>query len=123
MLGERIRERRQELGLTLRQLGELADLSASFLSLVEKGRTSPSIASLQRIAAALQVPIFDFLDNNRHLDPVVRRAERKKLSFPDSQISYDLLCPTPTCKIMGLLIRLEPELLCKLLVCASPRSN
>jgi len=109
MLGEKIRQRRTALGLTLRRLGEETDLTASFLSQVEKGQTSPSIASLQRVAAALQQPIFAFLeDDDSPLDPVVRRDERKKLIFPDSQIAYDLLCPSPTCKIMGLQISLEP---------------
>lgn len=108
MLGHRLRQRRKELGLTLRQLGELTDLTASFLSQVEKGQTSPSIASLQRIAGALQVPIFYFLNDNAPPNPVVRRQERKKLVFPNSRIAYDLLNPDLTRKMMGLLIRLEP---------------
>jgi len=55
-LGPRIRELRIERGLTLKQLGAKASLSHPFLSQVERGLAAPSIAALQRIASALQVP-------------------------------------------------------------------
>ncbi len=55
-LGARIRALRLERGLTLKQLGARASLSHPFLSQVERGLAAPSIAALQRIARALQVP-------------------------------------------------------------------
>ena len=61
MVGERIRQRRKELGYSLRELGSRTNLTASFLSQVENSRSSPSLASLQRIATALGVPMFAFL--------------------------------------------------------------
>ena len=60
-LGDRVRERRQQLGLSLRDLAERSELTASFLSQVERGVTSPSIDSLRRVANALDVPVFHFL--------------------------------------------------------------
>ena len=55
MLGERIRIRRRELGLTLVQVAERADLSHPFLSQIERGLAQPSMASLHRVAQALGV--------------------------------------------------------------------
>ena len=52
-VGRRIRKLRIERGLTLRQLEALADLSATHLSDIERGQTSPTLGSLMRIAAAL----------------------------------------------------------------------
>ena len=61
MVGEHIRQRRKELGYSLRQLGTRTSLTASFLSQVENDQCSPSLTSLQRIATALEVPMFAFL--------------------------------------------------------------
>lgn len=52
-LGEAIRRRRRDVGLTLVQLADLASLSQPFLSQVENGRAQPSMVSLGRIARAL----------------------------------------------------------------------
>jgi len=52
-VGRRIRRVRLERGLTLRQLEELADLSDTHLSDIERGRTSPTLGALMRIATAL----------------------------------------------------------------------
>lgn len=51
--GERIRARRKERCLTLRQLGAMTSLSNGALSQHETGQHSPSLALLARIAAAL----------------------------------------------------------------------
>ena len=52
VLGSRIRERRKELGLGLQALADQTGLTASFLSLVERNLTSPSLDSLIKIAEA-----------------------------------------------------------------------
>ncbi len=60
-IGNRIRELRQARGLTLQSLAEACALSQSMLSLVERGRASPSIGSLIVIANALGVPMSDLI--------------------------------------------------------------
>jgi transcriptional regulator with XRE-family HTH domain len=52
-LGAEIRRRRLDAGLTLVQLAERSGLSQPFLSQVENDRSQPSMASLVRIAQAL----------------------------------------------------------------------
>lgn len=56
-LGARVRALRRERGLTLKGLGRLAGLSHPFLSQVERGLARPSIGSVERIAAALDVSV------------------------------------------------------------------
>lgn len=107
MFGQKIRERRQELKLNLRELGELTDLSASFLSQVENDQTEPSISSLQRIAAALKVPIFAFLNGADPSGRIVRREARKKLGFPNPHVQFELLTEDLTRQMAGFLIRLK----------------
>ena len=91
--GNRIRARRQELGLSLRELAEQVGLTASFLSQIERDLTSPSIESLRKISDALEVPIFHFLLEVDKKSPVVRRGERLTLTLPNSDLSYKLLTP------------------------------
>ena len=107
-IGERIHTRRKELGLSLRDLGEQAAVSASFLSQVENDQVSPSLNSLQSIATALQVPMFYFL-NDAPSGEIVRADKRRKLYFADSQIGYDLLTPDFSRQMMAFIIRMEPR--------------
>ena len=51
--GDRLRRRRQELGLSLRELGSRVGVSASMLSQVENGRCRASVATLYRLVNEL----------------------------------------------------------------------
>jgi transcriptional regulator with XRE-family HTH domain len=62
-IGNRVRELRQARRLTLQQAAKLAGLSPSMLSLVERGRASPSIGSLVVIANALGVTLSDLVSS------------------------------------------------------------
>ncbi|MDP2871073.1 MAG: helix-turn-helix transcriptional regulator [Bacillota bacterium] len=55
LLGCELRRRRQDLGLTISALAAKAHLSPSFVSEIEQGKKLPSLASLDRIAAALGI--------------------------------------------------------------------
>jgi transcriptional regulator with XRE-family HTH domain len=61
-LGETLRQLREAAHLSLRALAEKTGFSASFLSQVEHGQASPSIASMERIAAALGVTMGQIFD-------------------------------------------------------------
>ncbi len=106
--GDRIRERRESQGLSLRALGSKVGLSGSFLAQVERGYANPSIESLQQIANALAVPIFYFFTETRAVERVVHEDSRRRLHFPDSNITYELLQPTLDHKSLGLVIRIGP---------------
>lgn len=107
-IGKQLRLRRKEMGLSLRELGEMAGVSAGFLSQVENDQVSPSLNSLQSIATALEVPMFFLLDDGQGGE-IVRGKQRRKLYFRDSQIGYDLLTPDFSRKMMAFIIRLEPH--------------
>jgi transcriptional regulator with XRE-family HTH domain len=107
-LGQRIRERRKQLGLSLRQLAGEAGLTASFLSQVERGLASPSIDSLRAISRALDVPMFYFLLEPNDHNPVIRHDQRRKLVIPQTGITYELLSPINR-KMEVVLTKLDPE--------------
>ena len=81
-VGERLRSLRIARRRTLRDVAERAGLSESFLSQVERGRASASVASLRRIADGLGVSIADLFQPSGPTQPrVLRRDERPTLAF------------------------------------------
>ncbi|MBI4731283.1 MAG: helix-turn-helix domain-containing protein [Chloroflexi bacterium] len=107
LIGQKIKERRTEISLSLRELGVLTSLSASFLSQIENDLTDPSISSLQKIARALKVPMFTFLNGREQPEQVVRHNARKQLSFPNPHVQFDLLTNDLNRQMAGFLIRLK----------------
>ena len=81
-VGERLRELRRFRRATLRTIADRSGLSESFLSQVERGRSSASIASLRKIAEALGVSMADLFGPDGVPGPkVLRRADRPALAF------------------------------------------
>jgi transcriptional regulator with XRE-family HTH domain len=81
-VGERLRAIRQLRRLTLREVAEAAGVSESFVSQLERGRSNASVATLQRLAAALGIEISDlFADEQRSGPYVLRRHERQQLEW------------------------------------------
>ena len=82
-LGHRLRELRRQQALSLRALAEKSGLSANTLSLIENGKTSPSVATLQQIAFALNIPITAFFEVQVNHEPVIytKSDERIRTAF------------------------------------------
>ncbi len=57
-LGVKVRAARKANGLTLRELGELVELSTSYLSDIERGRTDPSFKNVCKLSDLLQIELF-----------------------------------------------------------------
>jgi transcriptional regulator with XRE-family HTH domain len=56
-VGQRLRGLREERDLSIRALARESGLSANALSMIERGKTSPSVSTLYKVADALNVPI------------------------------------------------------------------
>jgi mannose-6-phosphate isomerase-like protein (cupin superfamily) len=52
--------------------------------------------------------MFTFLDGDAPTELVVREGARKKLTFPESRIAYELLTNDLSHQLAGFVIRLEP---------------
>lgn len=62
MVGERVQFYRKERGLSLTVLADLAGVSKSYLSAIERGvQSNPSIHFLEKISSVLDVPMDSFL--------------------------------------------------------------
>ena len=95
-VGDRLRAIRHLRRATLKSIAERAGLSESFLSQVERGKTSASVASLARIAAALGVNVADLFEpvGLRAHPRVLHRESRPALEFGNLGRKY-LLTPRP----------------------------
>lgn len=69
-IGDQLRARRRERGLSLRDLADRLGVSPSLISQIERGRANPSVSTLYAIAAELDASLDELLFNDR------RPAER-----------------------------------------------
>lgn len=70
-VGKKLRSLRKARRLSIRALAELSELSVNTLSLIENGKTSPSVNTLHQLAQSLNVPITAFFENEQHKKRVV----------------------------------------------------
>jgi transcriptional regulator with XRE-family HTH domain len=60
-IGVRIKTLRKKRGMTQQELAFLCNFEKSNMSRIEKGKTNPTILTLQKISKALKVPLEDLL--------------------------------------------------------------
>jgi transcriptional regulator with XRE-family HTH domain len=82
-IGRCLREHRIKRGFSIRFLAEQSGLNVNTLSLIENGKTSPSVSTLQQLASALDVPIqaffeIDMVENNLSYQ---KAGQRPRLTF------------------------------------------
>ncbi len=82
-VGNRLRQLREGRKVSMRTLAQMSGLSANALSMIERGRTSPSVSTLYRLADALSVPVTDFFspESSRKKVVFLKADERTRLPF------------------------------------------
>jgi len=87
VVGERVRDARRTLGLTMAQFAEVAEISLGMVSKIEHGQTSPSLSTLTRLAHAAGVPITAFFRglDEEHDVVIVRAGERMEILHEGSR--------------------------------------
>lgn len=107
-LGTRIRSLRQARHLTLRDVAEHAGVTESFLSQVERDVTSPSIATVQRIARALDLSIAQLFAEDADAGRVVRRDARRRIAYPGLRAVDEFLTSNMAGRLQVILSTIEP---------------
>lgn len=93
-VGERIRQLRLGLGMSVRTLATKTGFSPSLISQVEHGQVTPSIGSLERIAMALGVTLGKFFaEPGTNTTGLVRATARQTVTSTWSQVSIEPLGP------------------------------
>lgn len=107
-LGSRIRTLRQARQLTLRDVAERSGVTESFLSQVERDVTSPSIATVQRIAHALGLTIAQLFAEEPVTGRVVRREARRRIDYPGLKAVDEFLTADTNGRLQVILSTIEP---------------
>lgn len=94
-LAVRLRDLRAQHGLSLDALAERAGVSRSMISLVERGESSPTAATLHRLAAGLGVTMHDLFADTVQQDasPLAVRARQPLWRDPDTGYTRRELSP------------------------------
>jgi transcriptional regulator with XRE-family HTH domain len=80
-IGTKVKALRQQRGLSLRALAELCGLSANTISLIERGVSSPSVATLHQLATALGISIGAFFEETDSQSSIILiRSDRRSRS-------------------------------------------
>jgi transcriptional regulator with XRE-family HTH domain len=92
-LGRRIRKLRLERRMTLKQVEQASSLSATHLSEIERGRTSPTIGALVRIARALEKDASYFIERDERAETAYVTREKAHTLTPAQGVTAEALTP------------------------------
>ena len=109
-VGHRLRELRNERELSIRALAERSGLNVNTFSLIENGKTSPSVSTLQQIAAALEVPMTAFFETEVPKNSVayIVARNRPRLAFAHGTLE-DLGAGLTNRAVEPFVVTLEPH--------------
>ena len=82
-VGTRLRQLREERSMSMRSLATASGLSANALSMIERGKTSPSVSTLYKLADAMGVPITTFFGEQSSKQQVIfiSAQQRPRVAF------------------------------------------
>lgn len=107
-LGRKVRSLRESRGLSLKLLAERAGVSESFVSQIERGVANPSVASLRRLAEALDASVGSLFEGPATLGRVIRPQDRARLVDPARRWEDFLLTPREAKRLQVILSVIEP---------------
>lgn len=100
-LGFRLRELRKSRGVSLAEVAEGTGISASFLSMVEKGKSDITVSRLMRLVRWFGVSVADLVqDTSTSVVQVVRSDRRRSVHLTDEKISIQVLAADGRHKMM-----------------------
>ncbi len=94
-IGQKLRKLRHDRRLPLKEVAAGTGLSASLLSMVERGERNLSVDNLKRLAAFFKVSVVEFFRNGAPggTTRLVARGQGRKFTLPDNGIILELLVP------------------------------
>ncbi len=116
-VGKKIKKLRKEKKMNAKVLAKEAGISYGMLSLLESGSTQGSVETLRKIAKVLNTTIAHLFTNENITTEIltdeskliVRKEQRKKISFPDPLYNCELLVPDLQGDVEFVLVNLEAQ--------------
>jgi transcriptional regulator with XRE-family HTH domain len=109
-VGGSLRRLREGRNWTIRALAEKSGLAINTLSLIENGKSSPSVSTLQHLAVALEVPITAFFETDAPQKNIayIKIDQRPRATF-DHGILEDLGAASIIQAFEPFVVTLEPN--------------
>ena len=112
-LGQKLRNRRKQLGKGLREVSEATQISVGLISEIERGLASPTVRNLIRICDALEMTVSSLLadtDPDEETAPhVLRLAQRAVMKFEGRGMTKELMTRPGTPGLQAMLVNIEPD--------------
>lgn len=108
-VGRRLREIRAEAGLSIRDLARKSGLNVNTLSMIENGKASPSLETLQQLAFALEMHITAFFEDTTPPNKIshLKASQRPSIAFAHGTLE-DLCAGLPRHRAETFLVTLKP---------------
>ena len=109
-VGRRIKQYRQKYNLTLKEIEARVNVSATHVSEIERGKTSPTIGALSRIAQAFDMDPAEFLiSEDLPRVQVTRKGERSRIRYEHTNmVAHPLTAPIEDQTISAACVEWEP---------------
>jgi len=114
-IGNRVKKLREAKKMSTKELAKKANITAGMVSQLERGSTQGSVETLRKIAKVLDTTLASLFENEEDLKQqnsyesfhIVRKSERRKISFPDPLYKCEMLTPDLQGDIEFVLVELE----------------
>ena len=106
-LGRAIKRRREELGLSLRDVADVTDVSASTLSRIENGTGKPDADNIARLTGWLDMPIDRVMNKQSadNVEPVIYYPHEATPEIVEAHLRADKKLSPETAKALSELFR------------------
>jgi len=106
-LGRAIKRRREELKLSLRDVADVTEVSASTLSRIENGTGRPDADNIARLTQWLQMPVDRLMTNHSadHVEPVIYYPHEATTDIIEAHLRADPNLTSDTAKALSELFR------------------
>jgi len=121
-LGALVRRVRRDAELTVAELSAKAGVSSGMISQIERGQANPSIKVLQKLGAALNIPVATLLEDaepppqRKRSDVVLpenthirRLVDRPKFQVGPAPLAKELVSPPGKTRMQMMTIRMPPH--------------
>lgn len=94
LVGEKIRNARKEKNMTISELASKIDVTAGYISQIERDLIDPSLSVLRRLCKAIQIPLAELFSEEFTPGVVeIPAGSRTKIKFADINMTYEFLTP------------------------------
>lgn len=107
-LGQAIKRRREELSLSLRDVADVTNVSASTLSRIENGTGKPDADNIARLTGWLDMPIDRVMNNQKsgnNVEPVIYYPHEATPEIVEAHLRADKKLTPETAKALSELFR------------------